>query len=112
MAFTCDRQCGSAADTAILIGSFACVLAAVHNLGPQDFQAGDVIGRSNRTLVTLINFSASFKPLEPDIGGTLDLTGEFGEVAQSYFQGLNSSLDHWSSCKDKQALLARLFFSP
>lgn len=108
LAFTCHSECGCTADTAILIRGFAGILAAVNNLGSQNFQAGDIIWRSNRTLVTLINFSASFKPLESDIRGTLDLTGELGEVAQSYFKGLDSPLDHGSSCKGKQSLLAGL----
>lgn len=43
MSFTCHSERGCAADTAILIGGFAGVLAAVDNLGSQDFQAGDVI---------------------------------------------------------------------
>jgi len=108
LAFTCHSQCGCTADTAILVGSFAGVLATVNNLGSQDFQGGDVICRPNRTLVTFIDFSSSFEPLEADIGGAVDLTGKFGEVAQGYFQGLNSPPDHWSSCKGKQRLLARL----
>ena len=106
VAFTCHSQGGRAADTPILIGSFAGVLATVNNLGSQDFQGGDIICRPNRTLVTFMDFSSSFEPLEADIGGTMDLTGEFGEVAQGYFQGLNSPPDHWSSCKGKQRLLA------
>lgn len=78
VAFTCHGQRGGAADTAILVGGFAGILATVNDLGPQDLQAGDVVRRSNGTLVALINLSASFEPLEPDIGGSLDLTGEFG----------------------------------
>lgn len=108
MAFTCHSQCGCAADTAILVGSFAGVLATVNNLGSQDFQDGDIICRPNRTLVTLTDFSASFEPLEADIGSAVDLTGEFGEVAQGYFLGLNSPPDHWGSCKGKQSPLAHL----
>ena len=106
VAFTCHSQGGRAADTPILVGSFAGVLATVNNLGSQDFQGGDIICRPNRTLVTFMDFSSSFEPLEADIGGTMDLTGEFGEVAQGYFQVLNSPPDHWSSCKGKQRLLA------
>lgn len=105
-AFTCDRERGRAADTAVLVGSLAGVLAAVHNLGPQDLQAGDVIRRPNGTLVTLVDLSAGFEPLEPDVGGTLDLTGEFGQVTQSYLQGLNSPLDHRGRCKGRQKPLA------
>lgn len=78
MSFTCHGQRGCAADAAVLVGGFAGVLATVHNLGSQDFQGGDILRRSNRTLVAFVNFSASFKPLEPDIGGSLDLAGEFG----------------------------------
>lgn len=106
-AFTCDRERGRAAGAAVLVGNLAGVLAAVHNLGPQDLQARDVIRRPNGTLVTLEDLSAGFEPLEPDVGGTLDLTGEFGQVTQSYLQGLNSPLDHRGHCKGRQKPLAR-----